>query len=223
MYKIMLVEDEEILAQLIAKNLKQWGYEVHLTKDFQKVLQEFIAIEPHLVIMDIGLPYYNGYHWCKEIRNLSKVPIIFLSSMSQQMNIVMAMDMGGDDFICKPFDIPVLIAKIQAVLRRSYTFATSLHVMEHRGVVLNLNDASLSYDGNRMELTKNEFRILQLLIQNSSKVIAREEIMAALWEDDSYVDDNTLTVNVTRLRKKLGRIGLDDWIQTKKGIGYMVE
>lgn len=223
MYKILVVEDEQIISSLIAKNMSQWGFEVRTIENFREVLQEFIRFEPHLVMMDIGLPYYNGYHWCKEIRKLSKVPLIFLSSMTEQMNIVMAMDMGGDDYITKPFDMKVLIAKVQAILRRSYTFGVTLNVIEHRRVVLNLNDASLVYEGKQIELTKNEFRILYILMQNNGKVVQREDIMAALWEDDSFVDDNTLTVNVTRLRKKLEQLNLMDWIHTKKGIGYMVE
>ena len=173
--------------------------------------------------MDIGLPYFNGYHWCMQIRNISKVPVIFMSSMSDNMNIVMAINMGGDDFIVKPFDINVLIAKVQAMLRRTYSFAESTNIIEHNGCILNLNDQTFMYNGKRIELTKNEYRILQSLLENIGKVVSRDNIMMKLWESDDFIDDNTLTVNVTRLRKKLEQAGLIDYIKTKKGTGYIIE
>lgn len=178
---------------------------------------------PQLVLMDISLPFFNGYHWCSEIRKVSKVPIIFVSSASDNMNIVMAINMGGDDFIPKPFDLTVLVAKVQALLRRTYDFTSSSDVLEHKGILLNLSDATVTYKGEKVELTKNEYRILQVLFENNGKAVTRDSLMEKLWETDCFVDDNTLTVNITRLRKKIAGIGLDNLIITKKGIGYMVE
>ena len=223
MHKILLVEDDEVIRQQVKKILEQWGYEVVLVEDFMEVLSIFVKEEPQLVLMDIGLPLFNGYHWCMQIRNISKVPVIFMSSMSDNMNIVMAINMGGDDFIVKPFDINVLIAKVQAMLRRTYSFAESTNIIEHNGCILNMNDQTFTYNGKRMELTKNEYRILQSLLENIGKVVSRDNIMMKLWESDDFIDDNTLTVNVTRLRKKLEQAGLKDYIKTKKGTGYIIE
>ena len=222
MYKVLIVEDDETIAMSLQKVLTQWDY-VKCVTDFKEVMNDFINFNPHLVLLDISLPYFNGYHWCAEMRKLSQIPIIFISSMSDNMNIVMAMNMGGDDFISKPFDLTVMVAKIQALLRRSYSFSGTLNVIEHQGVILNLNDATVEYQQIKIELTKNEFKILQLLLENKSKIVSREEIMECLWLSDSFIDDNTLTVNVTRLRKRLNDIGLENFIKTKKGIGYMVE
>lgn len=183
-------------------------------------MTEFAKTDPQLVLMDIRLPFFNGYHWCTQIRNVSKVPIIFLSSVSDNMNIVMAVNMGADDFVAKPFDLEVLTVKIQALLRRSYDFAGNSSVLEHRGLLLNLSDAAAIYEGNRVELTKNEVRILQILFENKNKIVTRDALMTKLWESDSYVDENTLSVNINRLRKKLSAMGLEDFIVTKKGIGY---
>lgn len=223
MYKVLIVEDDKTISGILAEHLSGWGYEVACVKDFQHVLEEFTGFEPHIVLMDIGLPYFNGHHWCGEIRGVSKVPIIFISSADDNMNIVMALNMGGDDFIAKPFDLNVVTAKVQALLRRTYSFQEQTNRIEHKGAVLNLSDASLSYEGERIELTKNEYRILQILMSKTGEIVSRDEIMRALWEDDSFVDDNTLTVNVTRLRKKLEEAGLSGYIKTKKGIGYVVE
>lgn len=223
MYKVLIVEDDEVIATSLQKALSQWNYEVKCVTDFKEVMNDFIHFNPHLVLLDISLPYFNGYHWCSEMRKLSQVPIVFISSMSDNMNIVMAMNMGGDDFISKPFDLTVMVAKIQALLRRSYSFSGTLNVIEHQGVILNLNDATVEYHQSKIELTKNEFKILQLLLGNIGKIVSREEIMECLWLSDSFIDDNTLTVNVTRLRKRLSELGLENFIKTKKGIGYMVE
>ena len=213
MYKVLIVEDDETIAMSLQKVLTQWDYDVKCVTDFKEVMNDFINFNPHLVLLDISLPYFNGYHWCAEMRKLSQIPIIFISSMSDNMNIVMAMNMGGDDFISKPFDLTVMVAKIQALLRRSYSFSGTLNVIE----------ATVEYQQTKIELTKNEFKILQLLLENKSKIVSREEIMECLWLSDSFIDDNTLTVNVTRLRKRLNDIGLENFIKTKKGIGYMVE
>ena len=222
MYKILIVEDDNTIAERLASHLKKWNYKTVCVRDFKNVMEEFKKTDPQLVILDIGLPFYNGFYWCQEIRKLSNVPIIFLSSMNDNMNIVMAMNMGGDDFIPKPFDLEVLTAKIQAVLRRSYDFAGNSSIMEHKGAVLNLMDATLTWAGQQLELTKNELKILHALLEHKEKIVSREELMEKLWESDAYVDENTLSVNVNRLRKKLSAVGLDGFILTKKGIGYRI-
>lgn len=223
MYKVLIVEDDKTISKILGEHLSGWGYEVGQVNDFEHVLEEFIAFDPQIVLLDIGLPYFNGHHWCGEIRGISKVPIIFISSADDNMNIVMALNMGGDDFIAKPFDLNIVTAKVQALLRRTYSFKEQTNLIEHRGAVLNLSDATLSYQNERIELTKNEYRILQILMSRIGEIVSRDEIMRALWEDDSFVDDNTLTVNVTRLRKKLEEAGISGYIKTKKGIGYVVE
>lgn len=216
------MEDDETIARLIKKHLEKWEYEVSTVQDFGNVLGEFAVCDPQLVLLDIRLPFYNGHYWCTQIRQVSKVPIIFLSSVSDNMNIVMAMNMGADDFIPKPFDLEVLTAKVQALLRRSYDFAGSSGMLEHKGMLLNLSDATILYQEQKVELTKNELKILQTLIENKTQVVTRETLMTRLWESDMYVDENTLSVNVNRLRKKLTSIGLEDSILTKKGIGYQI-
>ena len=223
MYKLMIIEDDLGIAEGIKEQAEAWDFQVACIQDFRNVLKEFTAFEPHLVLLDISLPFFNGYHWCSEIRKLSKVPIIFISSASDNMNIVMAMNMGADDFIAKPFDGNVLMAKVQALLRRTYDFAASVPTLEHRGAFLNTDDNSLSYQGEKIELTKNEYRILLCLMENKGKVVSREKLMKRLWETDSFVDENTLTVNINRLRKKLDAAGLADFISTKFGVGYSIE
>ncbi|MDH8677348.1 response regulator transcription factor [Fusibacter bizertensis] len=223
MYKILIVEDDPTISKALQTLLENWDYEVLCCKNFKDIMSDFISFEPHLVLLDISLPYYNGYHWCATIRAVSKVPILFISSASDNLNIVMAMNMGADDFISKPFDFTVLVAKIQAVLRRAYSFTGQTRAIEHTGVILNLNDTTVSYKDQKIELTKNDFRILQMLMENAGKVVSRNDLMTRLWESDEFVDDNTLTVNVTRLRKKLEEIELYDWIGTKKGMGYWIE
>ncbi len=222
MHKILIIEDDSAIARTMAKYLETWGYKVHCASDFSDVLTEYVTFDPQLVLLDIALPFFNGYHWCREIRSVSKVPIIFISSASENMNIVMAMNMGGDDFIAKPFDLDVLIAKIQALLRRTYDFAGHSNLMECRGVILNTSDATLLYDGEKLELTKNEYRIIQILMENRGRTVSRDAIMARLWENDSFVDENALTVGITRLRRKLEGAGLFNFIATKKGLGYQV-
>ena len=223
MYKILIVEDDRVIADKMKEHLEKWDYEVAGVQDFKRVQEEYTAFDPQLVIMDIILPFYNGFHWCTQIRQISSVPILFLSYASDNMNIVMAMNMGGDDFVEKPFDLNVLTAKIQALLRRAYSFTGQLNVLEYRDVILNLNDAAVTFHGERMELTKNDFKILQILMENAGKIVKRDRIMERLWESDEFIDDNTLTVNMTRLRKKLESIGICDFIATKKGIGYVIE
>lgn len=219
MHKILLVEDDEVIRQQVKKILEQWEYEVVLVEDFMEVLS-LVKEEPHLVLMDIGLPLFNGYHWCQEIRKVSKVPIMFLSSRDQAMDIVMAINMGGDDFVTKPFDQNVLLAKIQGLLRRSYEFGKDQSLLEYMGVILNLKAMDLVYQGEVVSLTKNEFQILQVLFERSGNIVSREDLMKELWNSDFFIDDNTLSVNVARLRKKLEAVGLKDFIETKKGVGY---
>ena len=223
MYRILIIEDDMGIADAIQVQARMWNLDAVCVRNFRNVMEDFSALDPHLVLLDITLPFYNGYHWCNEIRKVSKVPIIFISSASDNMNIVMAMNMGGDDFIAKPFDQSVLIAKIQALLRRSYDFGTAAPTLEHRGAMLNTGDNTLSYEGSRIELTKNEYRILLALMESKGKVVSREKLMERLWESDSFVDENTLTVNVNRLRKKLDAAGLPNFIVTKFGVGYIIE
>ena len=222
MYRILIVEDDWGIANGLEKQLGAWDLEAKCVSDFRSVTAEFSQYDPHLVLLDISLPFYNGYYWCSEIRKVSKVPIIFISSASDNMNIVMAMNMGGEDFIAKPFDNSVLLAKVQAMLRRTYDFAQSVTVLEHRGALLNTGDGTLTYGGKIIDLTKNEYRILSCLMENKGRTVSREKLMERLWETDSFVDENTLTVNVNRLRKKLERAGLSDFIVTKFGVGYLV-
>lgn len=223
MYKILIVEDDFGIADAIRKQAEMWDFQVHIVEDFRHVMDEFGEFQPHLVLLDISLPCFNGYHWCTEIRKVSKIPILFLSSASDNMNIVMAMNTGADDFIAKPFDLSVLIAKIQALLRRSYDFSMGAPLLEHRGAFLNTEDQSLTYDGEHIPLSKNEYRILLCLLESKGTVVSREKLMERLWATEQFVDENTLTVNINRLRRKLEGAGLKDFITTKFGIGYLVE
>ena len=222
MYRIFLVEDDGMLCSLVKKHLESWGYEVTAAEDFSDVMGEFVRIRPQLVLLDLKLPFFNGFHWCDEIRRVSQVPVIFLSSAADHMNMIMAMSRGADDFIAKPFHLEVLSAKVQAILRRTYSFGAGADLMEHGGAVLNLGNSTLNYQGKTLDLTKNELRILNLLFSRAGQVVARDVIMQMLWENDDFVDDNTLTVNINRLRRKLGNAGLENMIVTKKGQGYMV-
>lgn len=222
MYKILIIEDDSGLSKAMRSQLEAWGHQAECVHDFQNIIPEFLAYDPHLVLVDIMLPFYNGYYWCEEIRKISNVPVVFISSASDNMNIVMAMNMGGDDFISKPIDLSVMTAKLGAILRRTYDMSGKIPVLEHRGAVLNLNDMSLQFKENTLELTKNDFKILQTLMENKGKVVSRETLMTKLWQIDCYVEENTLTVNVTRLRKKLESIGLTDFISTKVGAGYII-
>ncbi|HCK88414.1 MAG TPA: DNA-binding response regulator [Erysipelotrichaceae bacterium] len=222
MYRIFIVEDDETIASLLSEKLRTWGYDTETVRDFSSVSAEALAYDPHLVLLDIKLPFYNGFHWCQMIRKESAVPIVFLSSASDNMNIVMAMNMGGDDFIAKPFDMDVLIAKIQAILRRTYDMSKETRDPEYRGLTLKADDQTAVYENQTVELTRNEFKIMSILMSQPGKIISRDEMMQKLWQTNEFVDDNTLTVNVTRLRRKLEQIGLSDFIITRKGVGYMI-
>ncbi len=221
-HKIFIVEDDRGIAEGITEQMKQWGLEAKVVSDFRNVMGEFAEFDPHLVLMDISLPFMSGYHWCSEIRKVSSVPVIFISSASDNMNIVMAVNMGADDFIAKPFDLNVLTAKVQAMLRRAYDFGASSPVIECKGAILNTGDNTLTYNDSKIDLTKNEYKLVLTLIKNRGKIVSREKLMEALWESGDFVDENTLTVNVGRLRKKLENAGLKDFIITKSGVGYTV-
>ena len=223
MYKILIVEDDRGIAQGMQNLLSTWDLEAKIVTDFRQVMQIFSDYAPHLVLLDISLPFYNGFYWCQKIREVSKTPIIFISSAADNMNIIMAVNMGGDDFITKPFDANVLVAKVQAMLRRTYDFNAGAPIIEHRGAIFNTGDNTLVYEGNTITLTKNEYRILLCLLKNKGNVVTREDLMMALWETDDFIDENTLTVNVNRLRKKLDQWGLHDFITTKFGVGYIIQ
>lgn len=222
MFKIMLVEDDLTITEVLERQLKKWGYQVLAVEDFNRVMEQFERDQPDLVLMDISLPSYNGFYWCTEIRKISKTPILFISSASDDMNLVMAINMGADDFIAKPFNLDVITAKIQAMLRRTYDFTQEAEELEAGGVMLSLLDNTISKDGQTLELTKNEFKILKILMEEAGQIVSRDEIMKELWDTDHFIDDNTLTVNVTRLRKRLEEAGVVDFIETKKGIGYRI-
>ncbi len=223
MYKILLIEDDVTIAKSVSNHLQKWGYTTRCVEDFMNIMPLFHEYAPDMVLLDINLPYYNGFHWCSEIRKVAVTPIIFLSAISDNMNIVMAMNMGGDDYIEKPFDINVLTAKVQALLRRTYALRQEQNVLVHRELVLNLSSTVLTCKDTEMSLTKNEYMILQLLLEKHGVVVSRDELMERLWGNEEFIDDNTLTVNVTRVRKKLENAGCVDYIKTKKGIGYILE
>ncbi|NLO85715.1 MAG: response regulator transcription factor [Clostridiales bacterium] len=223
MYRIFIIEDDEVITGALSAHLERWGFEASGINDFRNVLTECMAYDPHLVLLDISLPFFDGYHWCREIRNISKVPIIFISSAAENMNILMALNAGADDFIAKPFDLAVLLAKVQAMLRRTYDFSDKSSLLTHGDLLLNASDSTLSYHGEKIDLTKNENRILTVLLEHSGEIVSRETLMTRLWESDAYVDENTLTVNVTRLRKRLEALGVKGLIQTKKGMGYIIK
>lgn len=220
MQKIFLVEDDKTISQLVAKNLTNLGYQVQEVKDFQTILKQIDDFQPHLIILDISLPFFNGYYWCQEIRKTSRVPIMFLSSHDQPMDIVMAINMGADDFVTKPFEMTVLLAKIQGLLRRTYDFVGEQSLLWFEQVALDLKTMQVSYTEAVEELTRNEFQILRVLFEHGKEVVSREALMRELWNSDIFVDDNTLSVNIARLRKKLTELGLPDLIATKKGVGY---
>lgn len=222
MYRIFLVEDDSVIAGEMKRVIDSWGFETKCAENFRSVLEEFSAFDPHLVLLDLALPFYNGYHWCTEIRRTSSVPILFISSAADNMSMVMAMNMGADDFIAKPVDMNVLVAKIMAVLRRCYDYVEQVPTYTCRGAVFHPADATMEYQGQRLSLTKNDCRILQTLLEHKGSLVSRDTLMMRLWETDSFIDENTLTVNIARLRRKLDGLGLTDLIVTKKGMGYMI-
>ena len=222
MYRILIVEDDPMIAGALTQHFASWGMEARAVQDFRRVMEAFEQYDPHLVMLDIALPFCDGYYWCRQIRERSKVPILFISSADDQMSLIMAINMGGDDFVAKPFDLAVLQAKVQALLRRAYDFTMPPDTYCYGGLTLNLGDATLSYGDDRFELTKNEFRILQVLLEQHGHTVSRERLMQHLWATDCFVDENTLTVNMTRLRKKLAEHGITELIATRKGVGYLI-
>lgn len=223
MYKILIVEDDATIVEVLKRQLERWSYVVEAVRNFEQVKEEFEAFGPQLVLMDISLPFYNGFFWCGEIRKISRVPVIFISSAGDDMNLIMAINMGADDFIAKPFKFEVVLAKIQAILRRTYDFGGDPKTLSHKGVTLNQGDGIVAFGEEKMELSKNEFKILELLMKNKGRVVPREDLIMALWDTEDFIDDNTLTVNVARLRQRLKSIGVSDFIATKKGLGYLIE
>lgn len=223
MAKIMLIEDETTIRELLAEELQKWNFETIKTTNFNQVLEEFQREDPQLVLLDINLPVFDGYYWCQKIREISKVPIIFISSRNTNMDMIMAMNMGADDFVTKPFQLDVLIAKINALLRRSYNYSeVASELLSHNGITLNVDNGSMEIKGKTIDLSKNEYRLLYILVKKHGRILTREKLLRALWEDERFVDDNTLTVNINRLRKKIEQAGIDDYIETKVGQGYIV-
>lgn len=223
MFRIMIIEDDVKIRQIVADTLRKWKYEVTEVTQYERILEEFRLTEPHLVLLDVNLPLYDGFYWCQQIRSVSKVPVIFLSSRTQNMDVIMAINMGADDYIQKPFDLSVLVAKISAMLRRNYTYQDDNLQLIHRQLIFNLSASSIRYGDGTAELSRNEFIILQTLMRSTGKIVSRDELMQVLWNEDQFVDDNTLTVNVNRLRRKIAQLGPEDFIATRKGMGYIIE
>ncbi|WP_127582950.1 response regulator transcription factor [Paenibacillus koleovorans] len=222
MFKLLLIEDDATLFGEIRERLVQWEYEVYGVTDFGKVLEQFISVQPDLVVIDIQLPRFDGFHWCRQIRSYSNVPILFLSSRDHPTDQVMSMQLGADDFIQKPFHFEVLIAKIQAILRRVHHYGSEpAKLKTWCGATIDYERNTIAHHELSLELTKNELFILKLLIERKNKIVSREDLITSLWDDQRFVSDNTLTVNVNRLRKKLDELGLGRYIETKVGQGYM--
>jgi response regulator len=222
-FKIFLIEDDEIIAKSLKKFLENWSYDVYLVEDFEKVFEEYKKIDPAIILIDISLPFFNGYYWCEQVRKVSNLPIIFISSASENLNKIMAMNMGADDYITKPFDLELLLAKIKALLRRSYEYTEPSHNIAYKDIVIDRDRMVLSFGYSQLSLSKNEYLILEMMFVHPEKIFQREEIMDKIWQTDEFIDDNTLTVNIMRLRKKLDSIGLKNFIKTKKKVGYYIE
>ncbi len=220
--KIFIVEDDFVIAESLANELKNWNYEVSIAEQFSNILDDFITYQPDIVLLDINLPTLNGFHWCQEIRKISNVPIIFISSRTDNMDQIMAIQMGGDDFIEKPFNLSLTVAKVQALLRRTYDLAVSNDELTVKGCKLIIDEAKIIYNEEAIQLSLTELQIIKLLFQNEGKFVKRNALIEKCWESENYIDDNTLAVNMTRLRKKLNQIGLKDFIETKKNVGYRV-
>ena len=221
MYKILIIEDDKTISSIMEEHLRKWGYETNAIPDFGDVISSYTSFDPHLILMDINLPYYDGFYWCAKIRDLSNVPIMFLSSRDSDGDKIRAITQGGDDYIEKPFSMDLLTAKISAVLRRAYSSADqTLNILQYRDLILNMERLQVFCKELEVELTKNECKILSLLVRTQGNLVTRSRLMQTLWDDESFVDDNTLTVNVNRLRRKLEEIGLDGYIKTIKGEGY---
>ena len=223
MYKILLIEDDIDLAKETALALQKWGFKVYLIDNFENIIEEFIDKKPEVVLLDVNLPLYNGFYWCEKIRNISNVPIIFLSSRDSDMDLIMGINNGGDDYITKPFSVDILVTKINGIIRRAYNYSESNNIVQHEGLLFDNEKGFIKYNDKSIELTKNEIKILTLLLKNKNKVVSRESLMMSLWNSDEFVTDNALTVNINRLRSKIKELGIEDFIKTKKGVGYIVE
>ena len=223
MLKILIIEDDKSIDSILSDELNQWGYQTKSIEDFSTVYETFEKFEPNLVLMDISLPYYNGFYWTQRIRQKSNVPIVFISSHSESMDMVQAIQFGADDYITKPIDITVTIAKIQAILRRTYDYTLDSDKLAYGKLTLNLSSAKLEGEEFSLSLTRTELLILDILFNLKGQIAKREDIINHCWQGDDFIDDNTLAVNMTRLRKKLAGVGLDEFIQTKKGIGYYLQ
>lgn len=221
---IFIVEDDRALSREISLTLSKWGYKTHEVDDFENINNEVLEYNPKLILMDINLPCYDGFYWCSQIRNFMKVPIIFISSRSDDMDIIMSINMGGDDYITKPFSPQLLVAKVQAILRRTYSYNNDLKsdIIKFKDITLNIVEGKVYFKNKNVELTKNELKIMNILMNNQEKIVSRDEIIEELWDTDEFISENTLTVNVNRLRKKLDSIGISDFIETKKGQGYII-
>ncbi|MBE9389144.1 response regulator transcription factor [Vagococcus salmoninarum] len=223
MFKIMIIEDEKNISDMVSEALVKWNFETFQTTDFQDVLTDFLREQPQLVLLDINLPVFDGFYWCQKIRDLSKVPIIFISSRNTNMDMIMAMNMGGDDFVNKPFSLDILTAKINALLRRTYNYSEeNTEIIEHQGLLLNVQNSTFQVGDEIVDLSKNEYKLLYYLMKHNGKILSRDKLLRALWDDERFVDDNTLTVNINRLRKKIDLAGLPSYIQTKVGQGYLI-
>lgn len=222
MFSIMIVEDDETIAQSLKLEAEQWGYAAFVSEDFSRISETVMEKSPQLILMDIQLPMHNGYYWCQEIRKFSEVPIIFVSSRTDNMDIVMAIQMGADDYIQKPFNLSVVMAKIQAILRRTYDFNEKQDFLIVDEVMLKPSTSTMLYKEQEVEMTRTELKIMEILFRQKGNYVARESIMTSLWEDESFIDENTLAVNITRLRKKLKILNQNQFITTKKGVGYAV-
>lgn len=222
MAKIMIIEDNENIKKELIEFLVRYGYEAYAPTNFENIVEIAIKDEPDLILLDINLPYYDGYYICREIRKDKDIPIIIVTSRDSEMDEIMSMNLGADDFVTKPYNTQILLARISAVLRRTCGNNSCYEIIEHKGLKLNVTNASISFNGKEIELTKNELKILLCLMKNKGCIVSREDLMDYLWNSDLYIDDNTLSVNVTRLRKKLQEIGFKDAIETKRGLGYIL-
>ncbi|WP_262121479.1 response regulator transcription factor [Anaerococcus sp. Marseille-Q5996] len=221
--KVYVVEDDDVILKALKKFLQNWSYEVHVADDFSSVYEKFLKVNPDLVLLDVSLPFFNGYYWCEQIRKSSNVPIIFISSADENLNKIMAMNMGADDYITKPFDLELLLAKIKAILRRTFEYSESTNNISYKDVIIDRDRMLLKFANEEISLSKNEYLVLEMMFEYPEKVFRREEFMDKIWQTDEFIDDNTLTVNIMRLRKKLEDIGLKNFIKTKKKVGYYIE
>lgn len=221
MNKVFIIEDDVKINEQLGSFLKRYGYEVSTSFDFENIVDIALEENPKIILLDINLPVFDGYYICKEIRKQSNVPIIVVTSRDTEMDELISMNLGADDFITKPYNAAILLARIESIIRRVYG-NNSMEIYEYNGLRYNLSTSEMEYEGNKSDLTKNESRILYTLIKNKGKIVSRSELMKYLWQNDEFVDDNTLTVNINRLRKKMEEIGANNMLTTKRGQGYIL-